>query len=186
MKARPLISILIPVRNDFSMINRCLNDIKKQTINDYELILVDDGSQDDTPYLLEKASREDPRIRVFRTESKGIISALNIGLEECKGNFIARMDSDDRIHKTRFENQVKFLQNNEDLDLIGCKVQGFSEKADLSESILNYQSWSNSLENHRQIEKGVPGARRFRVIFSQFAYVYGVSKCAQRYLLSAP
>lgn len=149
----PLISILIPVRNDFFNINKCLKDIKKQTINNYELILVDDGSRDGTPYLLEKVSREDPRIRVFRTEPRGIISALNTGLEECKGNFIARMDSDDRIHNKRFEKQINFLKKNEGLDLIGCKVEGFSETGDLSESILNYQSWSNSLENHEQMER---------------------------------
>jgi len=146
-----LISILIPVRNDCSVLKNCLNDIKYQTISNYELIIVDDGSEDDTPYVLEKFSREDPRIRVFRTDQRGIVSALNTGLSECKGGFIARMDADDRMHKTRLEKQINFLKEN-CLDFIGCRVEGFTDKGSLSESIIKYQLWNNSLKTHEQME----------------------------------
>lgn len=142
----------MPVRNDALMISKCLYDIKNQTIKDYELIIVDDGSTDSTPLLLEKVSRNDSRIRIIRTEPRGIISALNTGLSECKGNFVARMDSDDRMSKTRLEKQIKFMQINPSFDLIGCKVKGFTDTGILSESILQYQSWSNSLMTHEQIE----------------------------------
>ena len=152
MNSTDLISILIPVRNDFSKLKNCLNDIKNQTINHYEIIIVDDGSEDDTPYLLEKSCREDPRIRVFRTEPKGIVSALNTGLTECKGDFIARMDADDRMHRTRLEKQINFIKYNQNLDFIGCMVSGFTDKGSLSESIIRYQSWNNSLKTHKQIE----------------------------------
>ena len=152
MNSKDLISILIPVRNDCLKLKNCLNDIKNQTINHYELIIVDDGSEDNTPYLLEKFSRDDPRIRVFRTEPRGIVSSLNTGLSECKGEFIARMDADDRMHKTRLEKQINFLKNNHGLDFIGCMVKGFTEKKSLSESIQKYQLWNNSLKTHKQIE----------------------------------
>ena len=143
----------MPVRNDGSIISKCLSDIKNQTTKDYELIIVDDGSTDNTSKLLELASRDDPRIRTIRTEPRGIISALNTGLSECTGNYVARMDADDRMHKTRLEKQFKFMQLNPGLDLIGCKVKGFTEIGSLSESIFKYQSRSNSLITHEQIER---------------------------------
>jgi len=152
LKSTKKISILIPVRNDALKISKCLSDIKNQTMKDYEVIIVDDGSTDSTYMLLEKASRNDCRIRIIRTEPRGIISALNIGLSECKCNFVARMDADDRMCKTRLEKQLKFMQMNPDLDLIGCKVKGFTDLGSPSASIMQYQSWSNSLITHEQIE----------------------------------
>ena len=142
----------MPVRNDASMISNCLSDIKNQTIKDYEFVIVDDGSTDGTSFLLEKESNIDSRIRFIRTEPRGIISALNTGLSECTGNYVARMDADDRIERTRLEKQIKFMQKYPELDLIGCKVSGFTDKGIPSESIYRYQSWSNSLVTHEQIE----------------------------------
>ena len=82
------------------MLRNCLADIDNQSLTDYELVVVDDGSTDQTPVLMEKASQGDSRIRLIRTKPQGIVSALNTGLTECKGKYIARMDVDDRMQKT--------------------------------------------------------------------------------------
>ena len=79
----------MPVRNDAAMLRNCLAGIDNQSLTDYELVVVDDGSTDQTPVLLEKASQDDSRIRMIRTEPQGIVSALNTGLTECKGQYIA-------------------------------------------------------------------------------------------------
>ena len=115
MKSAAKISILMPVRNDATMLRNCLADIENQSMTDYELVVVDDGSTDETPDLLIKASQRDSRIQMIRTEPHGIVSALNTGLTECKGQYIARMDADDRMHKTRLQKQLKFMKNNPEL-----------------------------------------------------------------------
>ena len=153
MNSSPRISILIPVRNDASVIGNCLDDIVKQSFKDFELVVVDDGSTDETPQLLDKIERQDTRARIIRTSANGIVSALNIGLAECKGDYIARMDADDRMEKTRLEKQLEMMIKNPDLDLIGCRVKGFTDTGTFPESGIQYQSWSNSLITHEQIEQ---------------------------------
>ena len=152
MKPTATISILMPVRNDVSMLGNCLSDIENQSITDYEVVIVDDGSTDETPHLLKKASQRDYRIQMIRTEPHGIVSALNTGLTECKGRYVARMDVDDRMHKTRLQKQLVFMKNNPELELIGCRVEGFTDKGPLPDSGVQYQSWSNALISHEQIE----------------------------------
>ena len=142
----------MPVRDDAAMLRNCLIDIEKQSIKNYELVVIDDGSTDQTPELLEKASHDDSRIRMIRTEPQGIVSALNTGLSECKGCYIARMDADDRMQKNRLGNQLEFMQDNPELELIGCRVEGFTDKGPLPKSAVHYQNWSNSLLSHTQIE----------------------------------
>ena len=97
MKSNPLISVLMPVRNEASLLPSCLEDILSQTITEIELVIVDDGSNDTTAELLKEASQRDSRIRVIHTKPKGIISALNTGLAECNGQYIARMDVDGKF-----------------------------------------------------------------------------------------
>ena len=78
-----------------------------QTLSEIELVIVDDGSTDKTAELLKESSKRDSRIRVINTKPKGIISALNTGLSECNGQYIARMDADDRMDKTRLAKQLE-------------------------------------------------------------------------------
>ncbi|MFL2738449.1 MAG: glycosyltransferase [bacterium] len=151
MNFSPLISILMPVRNDASFLGKCLDDIANQSFENYELLVVDDGSSDGTPQLLKKAKRRDPRVRIIQTSANGIVSALNSGLSECRGEYIARMDADDRMEKTRLEKQLRYMQKNPELDLIGCRVEGFTDSGTFPESGVQYQSWSNSLISHEQI-----------------------------------
>ncbi len=145
----------MPVRDDAALLRNCLADIKNQSLSNYELVVIDDGSTDQTPHVLEKASRDDSRIRIIRTSAQGIVSALNTGLAECQGDYIARMDVDDRMDRSRLRKQLEFMQKNSEIELIGCRVDGFTEKGSLPESAVQYQSWSNSLISHTQIEADI-------------------------------
>ena len=142
----------MPVRNEASLLPGCLDDILFQTLAEIELVIVDDGSTDTTAKVLKEASKRDPRIRVINTNHNGIISALNTGLAECNGQYIARMDADDRMDKTRLEKQLKLMKSNPELELSGCRIGGFTNSGMISQSIEKYQSWSNSLISHQQIE----------------------------------
>ena len=153
MNTLPLISILMPVRNEGPFIAHCLDDITKQSFDNYELLIVDDGSTDETPLILEKVKRRDARVRIIQTSANGIVSALNTGLSECKGDYVARMDADDRMSENRIGKQLEFIQENPELDLIGCRVEGFTDSGPFPESGIKYQSWSNSLIYNEQIER---------------------------------
>ena len=122
----------MPVRNEASFLPGCLEDILSQTLTDIELVIVDDGSNDTTAELLKEASQRDSRIRVIHTKPKGIISALNTGLAECQGQYIARMDADDRMDKTRLEKQLKLMISNPELELTGCRIEGFTDSGRIS------------------------------------------------------
>jgi len=142
----------LPVRNEASFLPGCLKDISSQTHKEIELVVIDDGSTDTTSEVLKEYSKRDHRLRIINIKHEGIISALNIGLDECKGHYIARMDADDRMDKIRLEKQLELMKSDPELGLIGCRMGSFSDSRRISDSIEKYQSWSNSLISHQQIE----------------------------------
>ncbi|MGN1015230.1 MAG: glycosyltransferase [Butyricicoccus sp.] len=93
----PKVSIIVPVYNAESVLNRCINSILKQEYTDFELLLVDDGSTDGSPQLCDQFAREDERVRVIHKENGGVSSARNIALSEAKGTYLQFLDSDDWI-----------------------------------------------------------------------------------------
>ena len=108
----PSVSILMPVRNAANTLRETLKSIQSQTLTDFELIAVNDGSEDDTSNILHTYSTNDKRIKAVDIVNSGIINALNHGLALAQSNFIARMDADDLIHPKRLEMQLQHLQDN--------------------------------------------------------------------------
>lgn len=116
-----LISVVMPVYNREKYIEESINSIINQTYTNLELIIIDDASTDQTSKILNRIS--DPRVVVITlSENKGVSTAINIGFREAKGDFIARMDSDDIAFSTRFEKQLKVLQENPDLIVCGSLI----------------------------------------------------------------
>ncbi len=116
------ISILLPVYNDELNIARSTESLLRQTKRDIQLVVIDDGSTDQTPKIL--ASFADERLKVIRAQHAGICGALNLGVTHCSGEYIARMDSDDISDVTRLERQYEFLETHRDHVLVGswCNV----------------------------------------------------------------
>ena len=93
-----MVSIIVPVYNAHNSLDRCLMSIIRQSYPQWELILVDDGSQDDSLAICKRYSDKDSRIRVFHTENCGVSSARNTGIENAQGEYISFVDSDDMIY----------------------------------------------------------------------------------------
>jgi glycosyltransferase involved in cell wall biosynthesis len=143
------VSILMPVRNEERFLPAALASIFSQTMSDWELIAVDDGSTDATPALL-AAAATDPRVRPVAARGSGLVAALNQGLALCRAPLVARMDGDDISHPRRLELQHAFLDAHEEIDLAGCMTRHFP-RAELKRGMLAYEAWLNSLAGHDAI-----------------------------------
>lgn len=105
----PLVSVLLAVRNDSRFLGQAVASVLRQTVDDLELIVVDDASTDETPALLSGVG--DPRLRVLTNdEQAGLASSLNRGLTEAKGRFIARLDADDVALPERLARQLERME----------------------------------------------------------------------------
>jgi len=116
-----LISVLMPVRNGEAYLVEALESVLGQTHDDLELVVVDDGSDDATPAIL--ASSRDPRLRVIRQEPTGLVPALRRALAEARGNVLARMDADDLSLPERLERQLRALDADERVAVVGCAIE---------------------------------------------------------------
>ena len=101
-----MISVVMPVYNGGRFLATAMDSLLAQSFRDFEIVVVDDGSTDDTPALLECYARRDPRLRVIRTNHVGISKALNRGIAEARHGWIARMDADDVAHPERLARQL--------------------------------------------------------------------------------
>lgn len=123
----PETTVLIPTYNCAKYLIECIESILNQTYSDYEILLIDDGSTDNSREIIETFS--DPRIRYFRNEKNlGIVKTLNLGIDLASGEFIARMDADDIMVGDRLANQVKFLKENQSYGMVGAWYEVIDEE----------------------------------------------------------
>lgn len=140
-----MISILLPIYNSESHLAACLDSILLQTQSNWELLAVDDYSDDDTWPLLEHYARKDPRIRPLQNkEQKGIIPALRLALLHSRGRFITRMDADDLMPAHKLQTLRSLLQFQGPGWVATGKVRYFADE-ELGEGYLRYQDWLNGL-----------------------------------------
>lgn len=146
----PQVSVLMPCFNAADTLEETLQTIAGQTSQDYEVVAIDDGSSDATPDILASWADRDKRFHWLRLPHSGIIPALNAGLAECRAEFVARMDADDRMHPARLEKQAAFFGSNPDVALVSSLVSGFPA-GELAEGFRIYIEWLNSLTAHAEI-----------------------------------
>ena len=104
------ISVIVPVYNVQDYLNACIDSIVKQTYSNIEVILVDDGSTDESPKLCDQWAEKDPRIRVIHKKNGGLSDARNVALDLCASEWITFVDSDDWIHHQALEKMLKAAQ----------------------------------------------------------------------------
>ncbi len=120
----PLITILMPVHNGAAYLKEAMDSMLGQSLNDFEFLIVDDASTDDSAAIVQGC--KDPRIRFIRSRERLKLSgALNLGLDHARGRYIARMDADDISLRGRLEIQARFLENNPDIGLCGSWIRYF-------------------------------------------------------------
>lgn len=146
----PLVSIILPVRNGAGTLPRALASVQAQTWRDWELIAVDDESQDGTGEILAAAARRDARVRVIRASRPGLVPALNTGLNSACGDLIARLDADDESHPERLAGQIAMLQREPALGVVGCLVAYGGDRA-AGEGYALHVDWLNTLITPEQI-----------------------------------
>ena len=113
----PEISIIVPVYNVEKYLKRCIDSILNQSFTDFELILVDDGSTDNSGKIIDEYAIKDERIKVIHKENGGQGSARNRGLDIAKGNYIGFVDSDDWIHKDMYKCMYQII-NEDSTDIV--------------------------------------------------------------------
>lgn len=117
------VSILMSVFNSSECLGVSLNSLLSQTLTDFEIVILDDGSTDQTAAMLDEFSSRDYRIRVFRNSSNlGLAASLNRGVRLCRGKYIARMDADDACYPERLEMQYDYLEKNPRIDIVGSNA----------------------------------------------------------------
>lgn len=148
------ISLLLPCFNAEATLPETLKDLQEQTLSNFEIVAVNDGSTDRTLEILEAWSARDSRIRVINRAHGGVVAACNTGLGVCRGKWVARMDADDRCHPERLELQANFLRHNPDVDVVGSLVRGFPEK-EIGRGFELYYQWLNSLVTSEDIAREI-------------------------------
>jgi len=125
----PLVSVVMSVFNGGEFLQSAIDSVLEQTFGDFEFIIFDDGSWDGSSNVLARAAARDQRIVLERLEHKGLTHALNRGLRDAQGEFIARMDADDISLPDRLEKQVRFLRSHRDIALVGSAFDLIDENS---------------------------------------------------------
>lgn len=115
----PLISVLMPVRDGERYLGAALASLAQQSLGDFEVIVVDDGSVDGTAAMLAAAAARDPRLRIDRQAGQGVSAALNRALALAQGRFLARLDADDIARPERFAAQAAYLETHPRVAAVG-------------------------------------------------------------------
>ncbi len=128
------LSVIMPAYNSESYIEQAILSVLNQTYKDFEFIIIDDNSTDSTLKIINKFARKDSRIRVLqsgRNLNCGGDKCANLGLKAAQGEYIARMDADDISYPTRFEKQIKFLEDNKNIFLIGSNADVINHEGEI-------------------------------------------------------
>lgn len=154
--ATPRISLLIPFKNVENYFEKCLVSIHQQTYGHWEVIAVDDHSDDSSLQIVQRFSQLDNRFKIFSNSASGIISALRLAYSQSSGQFISRMDADDHMAIDRLEIMASALVENGKGNIALGQVRYFSDKG-VNDGYRRYEKWLNQLtvkgSNYQEIYK---------------------------------
>src|SRR5579864_5984497 len=118
----PVISVVMGVYNAQRYVSEAIESVLNQTFGDFEFIVVDDGSTDRTPAILQEYQARDPRLKVLRIAHAGIVAAANAGLAIARAELIARADADDVCLPERFARQVSYMGDHPECVCLGSRM----------------------------------------------------------------
>ncbi|WP_071441812.1 glycosyltransferase family 2 protein [Traorella massiliensis] len=196
----PLISIIVPVYNREKTIRYCLESIRNQSFKNIEVLVIDDGSIDSSSKIINEFCQKDNRFSCYYCENSGPSHARNIGLDNCKGNYIGFVDSDDYISTDMYEFLLRnIIENNADLSICGYSfldenkqfIRNNDDEEGFSHLYLNDECLKYLFENKRingslvnkLFKKSSIGSLRFNESISRcedFLFLYDVYKNTRR------
>ena len=156
------VSVVMPAFNASRFVGTAIESVQAQTVRDFEFIIIDDGSTDDTLAIVRSYATKDPRIKVVTHANIGICRSLNEAMQQASGDWIGRIDADDMMVPQRLERQIAFLRANPDLVVASSLVQYIDENG---RAIGKYvspfttrEAVAEALRNHRSVGFHHPAA----------------------------
>jgi glycosyltransferase involved in cell wall biosynthesis len=147
----PLVSVILPVHNGGRFLAPAVDSILAQTLTDFELLLVDDASTDGAVQAL---PRNDQRLRILSSPSRGVVHAFNAGMKSARGDLVARMDADDMALPGRLAAQADLLLQDQRLGIAGACIE-FIAEGGVRGGNRHYRDWLNSLRSPEAIRRGM-------------------------------
>ena len=132
MKPSPMVSVVMPVHNTAQYVREAVGSILGQSLQDFEFIMIDDGSTDGSAEILDSYQEKDGRVRIFHQDNNGIAAALNKGIELARGKYVARMDSDDISLPERLAKQVALMESNPEVGICGTACRLFGDNCGIT------------------------------------------------------
>lgn len=142
------VSVVMPVFNGAKFLQQAIDSILNQTYTDFEFIIIDDGSSDESAAIIAKSASVDKRIKFLQNKkNSGICVTLNNGLDVAKGEYIVRMDCDDISEPNRIEEQVTFMDSHREYGVVGSKIRIFGEGIQKSYIFDFDEDWRMNIAN---------------------------------------
>ncbi len=135
MNNQTKLSVVMPVYNAEKYLKQSIESILNQTYKEFEFIIIDDGSTDNSLNILKKYAEVDERIKIITRENKGLVHTLNEGIRKSEGKYVARMDADDICNPKRFEKEMEFLIENEEYGVVASFVSIFGNAYSSEENL---------------------------------------------------
>jgi hypothetical protein len=150
----PAVSVVMPYRDAARTLVASVRSMLAQSDPDFELLCVDDGSQDAGPALLRQLAARDARIRLLRCCGQGLVAALNAALDAARAPLVARMDADDVAHPERLALQRHFLARHAEVSLVASRVVAFPRN-EMGEGMRYYLQWQDGCLSPRRIAEQI-------------------------------
>jgi glycosyltransferase involved in cell wall biosynthesis len=156
------VTVILPIKNAAHTLARAVQSIQGQASADWEMIAVDDGSSDGSVERMKEFIKGDHRIQLKINPTPGIANALNYGIAQANGKYIARMDADDFSHPDRLEKQSSYLDNFRHIGLVASRINFLGDR-EIHQGYAAYIDWTNELLDWNDI-------RANRFVESPFAH----------------
>jgi len=162
-----LFSIVIPVFNSEKYLRKCLESVLRQTYSNFEAIIIDDGSTDSSPKILDEFAKNDSRIQVYHIENQGVTKARKVGISLTKGDYIIFIDSDDTVNIDLLSNIERTIKRFPDVEMVRFRCKMINDRPEFDHELYNdYNSEYNVLYSGIEaIKKWNNPAKRYEIFW---------------------
>ncbi len=151
--SQPKISVILPFFNTERTLERAILSIAKQTFRNFECILVNNNSTDDSELIAKHWLKKDERFKLLNEQQQGVVYASNLAAQQSGGKYIARMDADDEAHPEKLKLQADFLDKNPDFSAVASLVEYVSHNPETTGGFERYVDWNNSIRTYDELIK---------------------------------